>query len=1018
MSTTTSTSSSLNPKCHEYCHGTPAVCYCPQCCAVFCESCYNLEHQGNERKRRHEKQSKLRPICTEHRHPLEFFDFTTSRALCVLCKKALQSESQVELIETIEEAVPKLRKLLQEKVASTESLLEDTGRVTVEVEKTAQEAVKIAYRQIDNVLAQCRNALEKREKQVKDKVQLCKDIFLNDEENTALKNNRSELSKAVKEAEGILHSDDARAMVVQYKETLSNLDNLTFKVSRGGLRAARDLKFTVKYCPAVLNRIQNLMIIEPTLNDFPEAEEGEIMYSGKDSRVRFVIGIKPPTDTRRPSNHDKETQNNREQENCEHVSSEQHEGGQGAPVSHSTSVKDAYDKQHVEDVRPAPTETRDLSEVEVIGTKPSRGCEQLNMTQDNKNKASEKPHNESLNAGHEESNDLKSSPLKRGGTTKRPAVGNTVRLPVRTSPETVPNPAGQGNVFSNIQKMLDKGDQAHRTVSTMATPVAGQRTQSGFRVTGSTTEVCARPFPTTTKAATPAIPSSVKGSPGRAMTTSFGRTPEFSQVRAPGNTLTLNAAASGCPQIVRVLLSSGPNGTGLAASSVSSVLTSSTGVPTLINRTPTGLRTVTNAAPTGLQTVTNAIPTGLRTASNNTQPSLRTVTEGFLNRQQTTKKSTFTLLRNKANESPEQTVTNGKQTGLRTTTKSTQIGIQTVAPSHTPLKSSVSAKNCNLPKQGPVTVSSKPAIALTTLAPQRTLSSLTGPLIKTTVSPAKTTLSNPSSPRHIEQFPSSFYTSAEDILDMLIHSSPKAPKGSKEASLLDQTFIEDAMPPVDDSPAVSPDTHHEVCRMASPDKTTRNSKSARAAGGDSTAVKNGKGTVQATVALMDCRHGNNQSREKKSPRTPKEKLKVSSTPTSQSGRKRGRQRTESDDVYKPPCVLRPRLQEASPEGCKRFRRGGELDREINCPEYYKQIANPMDLSIVKEKLHSYQYHSVVEFVRDMNLIFSNCKDFNKPGSTILEEGLRLEELFKQLLYDNFPGIEEVIQSEELMESSL
>ncbi|EDO40335.1 predicted protein [Nematostella vectensis] len=94
-----------------------------------------------------------------------------------------------------------------------------------------------------------------------------------------------------------------------------------------------------------------------------------------------------------------------------------------------------------------------------------------------------------------------------------------------------------------------------------------------------------------------------------------------------------------------------------------------------------------------------------------------------------------------------------------------------------------------------------------------------------------------------------------------------------------------------------------------------------------------------------------------------------------------------------------------------------VDRK-QCPEYYKQIANPMDLSIVKEKLHSYQYHSVVEFVRDMNLIFSNCKDFNKPGSTILEEGLRLEELFKQLLYDNFPGIEEVIQSEELMESSL
>jgi len=93
-----------------------------------------------------------------------------------------------------------------------------------------------------------------------------------------------------------------------------------------------------------------------------------------------------------------------------------------------------------------------------------------------------------------------------------------------------------------------------------------------------------------------------------------------------------------------------------------------------------------------------------------------------------------------------------------------------------------------------------------------------------------------------------------------------------------------------------------------------------------------------------------------------------------------------------PCVASPRRK-----------RGGELSKEfMKCdiiltelwaqdesfpfvrpvdkkqsPDYYKVIKNPMDLSIIKEKLHTLQYASAVGFVKDMHLMLSNCTRYNQ-----------------------------------------
>lgn len=46
---------------------------------------------------------------------------------------------------------------------------------------------------------------------------------------------------------------------------------------------------------------------------------------------------------------------------------------------------------------------------------------------------------------------------------------------------------------------------------------------------------------------------------------------------------------------------------------------------------------------------------------------------------------------------------------------------------------------------------------------------------------------------------------------------------------------------------------------------------------------------------------------------------------------------------------------------------------MECPTYYDLIQHPMDLATMEEKLHTNQYAVEDDFLRDMMLIFSNCR---------------------------------------------
>jgi len=75
------------------------------------------------------------------------------------------------------------------------------------------------------------------------------------------------------------------------------------------------------------------------------------------------------------------------------------------------------------------------------------------------------------------------------------------------------------------------------------------------------------------------------------------------------------------------------------------------------------------------------------------------------------------------------------------------------------------------------------------------------------------------------------------------------------------------------------------------------------------------------------------------------------------------------------------------------------------PDYEDHIANPMDFGTIKEKLQDEEYKSLGEFFSDADLVFKNCKQYNKtenPDFPILSMCAHVEEKF----YEKFQKVKE------------
>lgn len=71
----------------------------------------------------------------------------------------------------------------------------------------------------------------------------------------------------------------------------------------------------------------------------------------------------------------------------------------------------------------------------------------------------------------------------------------------------------------------------------------------------------------------------------------------------------------------------------------------------------------------------------------------------------------------------------------------------------------------------------------------------------------------------------------------------------------------------------------------------------------------------------------------------------------------------------------------------------------DAPNYREVIKKPMDLSTVEKNINNKIYKTLDDFKRDINLIFSNCYEYNSEDSVYYRSAKELEIYFSQLLIE-------------------
>ncbi len=82
----------------------------------------------------------------------------------------------------------------------------------------------------------------------------------------------------------------------------------------------------------------------------------------------------------------------------------------------------------------------------------------------------------------------------------------------------------------------------------------------------------------------------------------------------------------------------------------------------------------------------------------------------------------------------------------------------------------------------------------------------------------------------------------------------------------------------------------------------------------------------------------------------------------------------------------------TPSGVKLYEPFLTLPSKRELPDYYVEIAEPISLNQIRKKLKQGEYSELSELADDMNLMFENCKQYNRPESRLYKEGLKLQKM--------------------------
>ena len=78
-----------------------------------------------------------------------------------------------------------------------------------------------------------------------------------------------------------------------------------------------------------------------------------------------------------------------------------------------------------------------------------------------------------------------------------------------------------------------------------------------------------------------------------------------------------------------------------------------------------------------------------------------------------------------------------------------------------------------------------------------------------------------------------------------------------------------------------------------------------------------------------------------------------------------------------------------------------LPRKTELPDYYLTTAKPISLHIIRKRIRSGDYAEIgTEGLNaDMNLMFENCKSYNRPESRLFKDACKLQKVLKKRYED-------------------
>ena len=65
--------------------------------------------------------------------------------------------------------------------------------------------------------------------------------------------------------------------------------------------------------------------------------------------------------------------------------------------------------------------------------------------------------------------------------------------------------------------------------------------------------------------------------------------------------------------------------------------------------------------------------------------------------------------------------------------------------------------------------------------------------------------------------------------------------------------------------------------------------------------------------------------------------------------------------------------------------------KLSIPDYFDKISHPMDFGTIKEKLGQHKYLNMKHFLQEVELVFSNCFQYNDENSPVTAMGRSVEE---------------------------